>query len=328
MSQPVIAAIDAVHEDVAPAALGAMLARLLGEPLIVVTAYPVDICIDNLLPDYSDALAREARRAADRVAQKVNGARIGVSVTSMVVDAPSSVAKALHSLAHCKDASVLVLGSSRRGAVGRVLPSAVTDRLLDGAPCPVAIAPTGFSMTDAAEGPTVIGAAFTDTPDGRTALATASMLAGAAHANVRVLTVGEPLGTLVAGNLTGRELELARQGIDEAARQTIERGIDALPSGRSAGGVKLSGPVAERLAAASADLDLLVCGSRGHGPIRTLMLGGTSHELVRKASCPVLVVPRGTVVPADSAPGPDASDGWCGSRPRSCTPSVKVAITP
>jgi nucleotide-binding universal stress UspA family protein len=302
MSKPVIAAIDPRHEDVAPAALGAMLARLLDEPLLVVTAYPVDLSIDNLLPDYRDALAREAGKVAGRVAQKVDDARIGVSVSGKAVDAPSSIANALHSLAHCEDASVLVLGSSRRGAIGRVLPSAVTDRLLHGAPCPVAIAPTRFSMTDAADGPKLIGAAYTDSRDGQTALAMASLLAGSAHARVRVLTVGEPLGTLVAASLTSRELELALQAIDEAAQRTLQRGIDALPAGRSAGGEKLSGPTAERLAAASPDFDLLVCGSRGHGPIRTLMLGGTSHELVRKAACPVLVVPRGTSVPADTAP--------------------------
>jgi hypothetical protein len=30
------------------------------------------------------------------------------------------------------------------------------------------------------------------------------------------------------------------------------------------------------------------------GPWRTTILGGTSHALVRRAACPVLVVPRGT----------------------------------
>ena len=303
MSKPVIAAIDVRHEDVAPAALGAMLARLLGEPLIVVTAYPVALSIDNLIPDYADALAREARKTADRVAQAVDGARSGVSVTGMAVDAPGSIAKTLHSLAEREDASVLVLGSSRRGAIGRVLPSAVTDRLLHGAPCPVAIAPSGFSVTDAQDGPKVLGAAYIDTPDGRAALAMAGVLAGSARAQVRVLTVCEPLGTLVAASLPASELELARKGADEDAQKTLEQGIAALPAGRSAGGKKLSGSVPEALAAASGDLHLLVCGARGHGPIRTLILGGTSHALVRTASCPVLVVPRGTPLPM----GRDAS---------------------
>jgi hypothetical protein len=37
-----------------------------------------------------------------------------------------------------------------------------------------------------------------------------------------------------------------------------------------------------------------VCGSRGYGPLRAVLLGGVTHELVRPARCPVLIVPRGT----------------------------------
>jgi nucleotide-binding universal stress UspA family protein len=48
---------------------------------------------------------------------------------------------------------MLVLGSSRRDRLGRVLPGAVTDRLLRGAPCAVAVAPKGFSIAEALGGP-------------------------------------------------------------------------------------------------------------------------------------------------------------------------------
>ena len=70
----------------------------------------------------------------------------------------------------------------------------------------------------------------------------------------------------------------------------MRRGVDEI--GEAAAGEVLSGDPAEALAAASEELDLLVCGARGHGPVRTVLLGGTSHALVRLASCPVLVVPR------------------------------------
>jgi nucleotide-binding universal stress UspA family protein len=39
-------------------------------------------------------------------------------------------------------------------------------------------------------------------------------------------------------------------------------------------------------------LDLLVLGSRGFGPLRRVLLGSVSSQLVRLAPCPVLVVPR------------------------------------
>jgi nucleotide-binding universal stress UspA family protein len=46
------------------------------------------------------------------------------------------------------------------------------------------------------------------------------------------------------------------------------------------------------LAARSSDLDLLVVGSRGYGPLKRLLLGSTSSKLVRSAACPVIVLPR------------------------------------
>ena len=305
MPKPVIAAVDAAHEDVGPAALGALLARLLGQPLVLAAAYPIDIAFDTLISEYADGLERETRKAVERVAHHVRDA--GVPVSVIAVDAPGSPAGALHTLAERENASVLVLGSSRRGTVGRVFPSAVTDRVLHGAPCPVAIAPSGYSMADVLDGVALIGAAYIDSADGQTALAMAKRLADAADGKVRVLTVAEPLGTLIAGNLTGTDLELARKGIDENTQKTLDKGLALVGEGRAAGGKKLAGAVARSLAAASDDLDLLVCGSRGHGPLRTLILGGTSHELVRKASCPVLVVPRGTPVPTDEARDPEVA---------------------
>jgi nucleotide-binding universal stress UspA family protein len=42
----------------------------------------------------------------------------------------------------------------------------------------------------------------------------------------------------------------------------------------------------------SEHVDLLVCGSRGYGPLRSVLLGGVSRRLVDEAQCPVLVLPR------------------------------------
>jgi nucleotide-binding universal stress UspA family protein len=40
------------------------------------------------------------------------------------------------------------------------------------------------------------------------------------------------------------------------------------------------------------DADVLVCGSRGYGPARRVLLGGVSSRLLRHARLPVIVVPR------------------------------------
>jgi nucleotide-binding universal stress UspA family protein len=56
------------------------------------------------------------------------------------------------------------------------------------------------------------------------------------------------------------------------------------------------------LAERSGDLDLLVCGSRGYGPVRSVMLGSVSRALANTARCPLLVVPR--------PPAEDATKLW------------------
>jgi nucleotide-binding universal stress UspA family protein len=47
----------------------------------------------------------------------------------------------------------------------------------------------------------------------------------------------------------------------------------------------------ERLSEHTQSLDLLVLGSRGYGPLRSVLLGGVSGHLIRTASCPVVVCP-------------------------------------
>jgi nucleotide-binding universal stress UspA family protein len=289
MSKPIIAAVDPRREDVAPAALGALLARLTGAPLVLAATYPVDLSVDNLHPEYAQTLRLDTERALRRVAIAAEAA--GVPVTTATVAADGSPARALHELAEDAGAKVLVIGSSARGRIGRVLPSSVTDRLLHGAPCPVAVAPVGYSFDAADAAPELIGVAFTDTPDGHAALAMARTLAGPARARIRVMTVAEPFEVLVTGSLDASMLEDVRRARHEAAGAVLRRATETLPDNRSDSGRILSGRPSDALAEESDDLGLLVCGSRGYGPLRTLLLGGTSHALVRKAACPVLVVP-------------------------------------
>jgi nucleotide-binding universal stress UspA family protein len=50
---------------------------------------------------------------------------------------------------------------------------------------------------------------------------------------------------------------------------------------------------AQTLVRVSEHLDLLVCGSRGYGPLRAVLLGGVSRRVAVEAHCPVIVLPRG-----------------------------------
>jgi len=66
--------------------------------------------------------------------------------------------------------------------------------------------------------------------------------------------------------------------------------------------VSVQDPVAF-LIAASDRLDLLVCGSRGYGPQRAVLLGGVSRRVAAEARCPVIVLARGIEADAEALAG-------------------------
>ena len=58
--------------------------------------------------------------------------------------------------------------------------------------------------------------------------------------------------------------------------------------------------LAEQLAERSAGVNLMVVGSRGYGPLHSVLVGGVSGRLMRSAQCPTIVVPRGVESPLDA----------------------------
>lgn len=79
----------------------------------------------------------------------------------------------------------------------------------------------------------------------------------------------------------------------ERAERELAREIEALPERSSVpiASEVVEGRAADVLTAAAQDADLLVLGSHGHGRVRHTVLGSVSEECVRKAPCPVVVLP-------------------------------------
>jgi len=137
-----------------------------------------------------------------------------------------------------------------------------------------------------------IGVAYDGTDEAKAALATAAELAAALGARLEVIGVITPdfweTPSGVEALMTPYE-ELAH-----AVRVGLDDALASLSDGIEAEAVLLAGEPAARLAERSAALDLLVTGSRGHGPLRSAIVGSVSRRLTRTAHCPVIVVPHGT----------------------------------
>jgi nucleotide-binding universal stress UspA family protein len=193
----------------------------------------------------------------------------------------SSVGRGLHELAERAEADLLVVGSCRRGLLGRVLVADDTRAALNGAPCAVAVAPAGYATES--EVIREIGVAYDGSPESIHALELARELATGLGAR---LSAFKAVSAPTSFSPRGRPLhELIAKLVDEALQELGSLG-DVEPHAAY-------GQAAEELALYSASLGLLVVGSRGYGPVGRLVHGSTSLQLARSARCPLLVLPRG-----------------------------------
>ena len=199
----------------------------------------------------------------------------------------SSVGRCLHEAAEDTSADLLVVGSSRRNLLGRVFMGDDTRAALNGAPCAVAIAPTGYG-----DHPTriaAIGVGYDGSPESEYALQVARELAARHEATLSAATaISVPVSSFGPGPLPLRD---AIDALVTEARERL-RGL-----GDCEAQVGYGAPV-DVLAHFSASLDLLVIGSRGYGPVGRLVHGSTSRRLMRGARCALLVLPRAAAPPA------------------------------
>lgn len=260
--------------------------------LCLVSAYPV-----TTLP--AEPLAMTERRdiveleaeASLTEARMLLAADVPVHVYAVPAASP---ARALTELAERDGADLVVIGSSHRGKIGRVVPGITAERLLHGAPCAVAVAPRCYAGDELRH----IGVAYDGSPEAEAALDTAEAIALECGAALTCYFVIEPPGWIDGMIAAGTGAEWPSKILQRHARQLLTAVTDHAPEGIELETRLLRGEPAEQIARKAADgLDLLVLGSRGYGPLRRALLGTVSSRLVREAMCPVLVMPRSAVVP-------------------------------
>ncbi len=217
--------------------------------------------------------------------------------------ASGSAAHALHDLAERESALAVVLGSTARGPLGRVLPGSTAVRLLHGSPSAVAVAARGLAHTDPLR-LLHIAVAFDGSPESSVALQAGIGLAERCNAALAVFVVCEPVGFGAASTPAATPTVEQRTHHEREARRTLDHGLSRVPGDLPVTGRVLEGEAGGALVDVSADFDLIVVGSRAHGPLRRTLLGSTSRRLLNGAGCSVLALPRG--VPAGDFTGQDS----------------------
>ncbi|UGS34410.1 Universal stress protein [Capillimicrobium parvum] len=238
-------------------------------------------------PEYGASGRDDAEARLAVAAERLHG-RTGVR---FVTRAARSAAAALHEVAEEADAELVVVGSSHRGALRRILPGTTAAQVLSAAPCAVAVAPIGFSENRPGRIQSV-GAGFDGGPESAGALQRAARLAVEQRAVLRAFAVVEPVERTFgwAGDwiypeyvadavaTMREELAAARGALHEAPRRVTEEVLEGDP--------------ATELVRVSEQVDVLVLGSRGYGPVGRLVVGSVAARVATAAACPLVLCPR------------------------------------
>ena len=282
----IAAAIDPYPEGRDAAVLGAMLAQATGAEMMLLAVEP-DLPL--LIPGLDRKRMREETKAmlAQTRSALAPDARL-------IIETDLSVPRGIHRAVRDQHRDLVVVGSSRRGPEGEVSIGRRTRQLLDELTCALAIAPRGLSAQ-----PTSslgrIGVGYDAGPEAHAALVLAAGIAARCGAELTIRgVVDDRIPALGWPNVwLGAIMESWLEVITEEAAQLL----GGIETAAAALGVEAHmdvqrGRPSKSLLELSADVDLLVVGSRRWGSVARLLLGGTGEALVRGARCSMLIVPR------------------------------------
>jgi nucleotide-binding universal stress UspA family protein len=283
MFTTIVVGVDGLQGGRDALALARRIGELAGGELVAVHVHPYEpFPLRGLRLDI-EALAREDAQAL------LDGqlAEAGVRARA-IVTAETSPGRGLHRIADELEADLVVIGAPHRGPVGRVVAGDTARAVIQGATRPTLVARPGAA--ERFDGP-VVGVGYNGSPESQVALDWAGHFATAVGGTVRVRSVAEPpqgFSPSISYGVNWVALVPERR---EYAEGLVARAVAELGDGAT--GEAIVGVAKDELVELSEQVDLLVLGSRGYGPVRRALLGGSSDRVVHAAACPVVVVPRG-----------------------------------
>jgi len=98
--------------------------------------------------------------------------------------------------------------------------------------------------------------------------------------------VGFEVGPQTVRDAVAKQMHEEHRRLHDMATDIKSRGIDVTP-------LLVQGPTVEMILqeAANTNADMIVMGSHGHGALYTTLLGSVSEGVLRKAPCPLYIIP-------------------------------------
>ena len=284
----IIVGVDESQGSSDAIALASSLAGFAGGKIMLVNVFPLSEPPSSALnPDFAGYLRQDSEELLERL-RNADGDKT-VEVRSIPNPSP---AHGLYELAEKDDAAMIVVGSTHTGRAGRVLPGSTAERLLHGSPCPVALAPKGYAQRPGHE-PAVIGCGYDGSLSAQRALEAAHRFAAVTGARLRVIRAFKPLAyEIPPGGVALGWIGSYNDTLRERAADEFTAAVESIETEPGTEAQFAVGDPAHILTQASEQLDLLLVGSRGYGPMHAVMVGGVAGRLVREAACPVIVFPR------------------------------------
>jgi nucleotide-binding universal stress UspA family protein len=219
--------------------------------------------------------AAERERVMKALASLSDEANTSTELASVKALSP---ARGLHTLVGLHAADLLVVGASRRSDLDRMFSGDDTREVLEGADCPVAIAPLGYGKRSHVF--KHVAVAYDGSPASDEALDVARAIAVERRAKLSAFqAVSEPIelqDEWKFGAEIDRRVATARERIAELGGVEAHAGY---------------GEVVEELAAFEASVDMLVIGSHRYTLADRLRDGSIAQALADRPSSPLLVLP-------------------------------------
>jgi nucleotide-binding universal stress UspA family protein len=274
----IVAGVDGGPSGRDALAFGALLAEVCGATLVA--AHVVEE--EHLWSEYDHEGQFELRHELFDIRKEAVSVfdRLGRNRGEFAAVPARNVPTGLGEVAESSGADLLVVGSTHRGPIGRVLVGSTGTRLLQGACCSLAVAPRGYADSPS-QRRGAVGVGVDGSASSHTAVAVAGRLAD--RLGCRVVAIG------VA---TGRPPHRQSDGDREVSVHVCIEDALARAELPEAERVVTSGEPAAQLAACACDLDALVVGSRSGIPVGRVLGGSVSRHLMRICPTPVLVAPE------------------------------------